>query len=292
MQPPFLPILTYHSIDPSGSVLSVAPAAFAEQMACIAGLGFRGISLRAALDARALQGRWPPQAAVLTFDDGYANFLGAALPMLQRHGFTATVFLVSGHLGGANDWGPPPPRLGAQAILSPQQARELVKAGIEIGAHTRSHPDLRRLDPQRVEDEIVGCRDDLAAQLSAPVDSFAYPFGLFSAAAAGVARRAFRTACTTVLRRASGEPLHRLPRVDMYYVRTRAALDRLLTGNLDGYLALRRWGRMARKMGRRWKDTFPRIGGEAPAPARIARLYGRSSSGLSRPTRHRHDSAE
>ena len=40
----------------------------------------------------------------ITFDDGYVNVLEAALPELKRRGFTASVFIISGRLGGTNDW--------------------------------------------------------------------------------------------------------------------------------------------------------------------------------------------
>lgn len=241
-------ILTYHSLDTSGSVVSVAPGAFADHMGCVAGLGFRGIALREAVAHRNDYGSWPARSVVLTFDDGYANFLDAGMPILQRHGFTATVFLVSGHAGGWSDWGPPPPALGVQPILSRQQARDLVDGGIEIGAHTRSHPDLRRLAAHAAEGEIAGCRRDLEDQLGVPVESFAYPFGYAGAVSRAIVRREFRAACTTVLRQAGNDDPHTLPRVDMYYIGAGSRLARLLGGDLNGYLLLRRWGRCVRRV--------------------------------------------
>ena len=98
-----LPILTYHSLDLSGSVVSVAPADFADHIACLADLGFRSITLRDAVLHRQRTGEWPTPAVVLTFDDGYANVHATALPILTRHRFVATIFVVSGHVGGRND---------------------------------------------------------------------------------------------------------------------------------------------------------------------------------------------
>jgi peptidoglycan/xylan/chitin deacetylase (PgdA/CDA1 family) len=243
-----IPILMYHSLDSSGSVVSVAPTTFAEQMACLADVGFRGITLREAIAHRRICGFWPARRVVLTFDDGYANFLDAGLPILQRHGFSATVFLVSGHTGGRSDWGPPPPGVGVQPILSGPQIRELVDGGIEIGAHTRSHPDLRRLATDAAEAEVAGCRRDLEDQLGMRVESFAYPFGYVDPASQAIVRREFHAACTTVLRQAANEDLHALPRVDMYYVGSGRRLVRLLNGDLDAYLLCRRWGRSVRRM--------------------------------------------
>ncbi len=239
-------ILTYHSLDTSSSVVSVTPREFADQMAVLAEAGFRGVSLREALSYREAHDVWPERSVVLTFDDGYANFYEEAMPTLARHDFTATVFVISGHVGKRNDWAPPPAGLGLREMLTWPQIIELSSAGIEIGAHTRAHKDLRQLSAPEAQEEISGSRAEIEDRLSQAVESFAYPFGHVSPAALDIVRREFRAACTTVLRRASEEPLHELPRVDMYYLRAPHQLLRLLEGRLDRYLAIRRLGRLAR----------------------------------------------
>jgi peptidoglycan/xylan/chitin deacetylase (PgdA/CDA1 family) len=242
-----IPILTYHSIDTSGSVISVTPCAFAEQMACVADLGFCGIALREAVAHRTATGAWPAQCVVLTFDDGYANITDVAAPTLLRYGFTATVFLVTQHVGLSNDWAPPPAGLGPRAMLSWQQVADLAAAGIEIAAHSRTHRNLPSLSADAIADEVSGSRRDIECRLQGPVDSFAYPFGCVTAAAEAIVRREFRAACTTVLRRAQHDAFARLPRVDAYYLRSVDAVRRLLNGQLDRYLAFRRCGRLIRQ---------------------------------------------
>lgn len=240
-----LAVLTYHSLDTSGSVVSVAPEAFAAQMSALAEAGFRGVSLGEAFTYREERNAWPERSVVLTFDDGYANFYEAALPALARHGFTATVFVVSGHVGGRNDWEPPPAGLGLRPMLSWSQLAEMSSAGIEIGAHTRRHKDLRQLSTLEAQVEIGGSRVEIEDRLGRSVESFAYPFGYVSQASLEIVRKEFRAACTTVLRRAVAEPLHELPRVDMYYLRTPRQLLRMLDGRLDRYLMIRRLARSA-----------------------------------------------
>jgi peptidoglycan/xylan/chitin deacetylase (PgdA/CDA1 family) len=241
-------ILTYHSLDPSGSVVSVAPQAFADQMACLTDLGFQGVSLQEAVAYRDVNSAWPERAVVLTFDDGYANIHEVALPILVRYGHTATVFVVSGHIGGRNDWAPPPAGLGRHAMLSWQQVAELSTTGVEIAAHTQTHADLRWCSAAQAEREIVASCADIEEHLGLSAQSFAYPFGSVSSASVSIVRREFRVACTTVLKRVKSEPLHRLPRIDMYYIRSLHDLKRLVNGQLDRYLALRRWGRSVRSM--------------------------------------------
>jgi len=239
-----LPILTYHSLDASGSVISVTPAEFAAHLGCIAGNGRRGMSLREAVAHRDIHGSWPADGVVLTFDDGYANCHEIALPALQRFGFTATVLVVTAHVDGRNDWAPPPPGFGTHPMLAWQQIHELVASGIEIGSHTRSHPDLRTLTAVEAAVELTRSRHELEDRLGVLVESFAYPFG--HRAWPDLVAREFHSACTTELRQATTEPTHDLPRIDMYYVRAAPRLAQLLSGRLNRWLMLRRWARALR----------------------------------------------
>ena len=98
-----LAILTYHSVDDSGSVLSTPPETLARQMACLAELGYRGASLLEVVNHSRHVGHWPERTVAITFDDGYENNLRLAQPILARHEFTASIYLISGHVGGEHD---------------------------------------------------------------------------------------------------------------------------------------------------------------------------------------------
>lgn len=239
----YISILTYHSLDNSGSVISVAPKTFAAQMIALAGAGLRGIALRQAVAHRSAYNQWPERSVVLTFDDGYENFLTEALPVLRQHDFSATVFLISAYLGGRNDWAPPPDGLGVQRMLSAGQACEVAASGIEIGAHTRTHLDLATASPEQIDEQLAGSRRDLEGLVGGAVESFAYPYGNVSAAAVRASRRIFSAACTTTLARAGDTDVHVLPRVDAYYLRSTRTLLQAVSGKLDWYLTLRRWAR-------------------------------------------------
>jgi len=241
-------ILMYHSIDASGSVVSCAPETFAAQMSQIVQEGFRGISLSEAVAYRQDHGSWPEKSVALTFDDGFANVYEAALPVLAQHNFGATVFVVSGRMGQLNDWAKPPARLGVQKMLSWEQVAELADARIEIGSHTKTHPDLTGCAADRVLQELSESRKEIEEHLGHTVKSFAYPFGAINGRVCSLAAGEFAAACTTELRRANDDPLDRLPRVDTYYLRNSNTLSRLLRGQLDSYLSIRRWGRWARRV--------------------------------------------
>lgn len=216
-------------------------------MARLSELGYRVVSLRQAVTERQEKGDWPDKNIVLTFDDGYANVHEHALPVLLRYGFSATVFVVAGHVDGINNWVQPVRYLGRQTMLSWNQVKDLADHGVEIGAHTLSHPDLSSLEPEAIEREIVGSVEEINSHLSEPVQTFAYPFGSISDEAVAVVGHTFRAACTTVHRRACDEPLSLLPRIEMYYFRNQRNLQPLISGQLDRKLTLRRWARSIRR---------------------------------------------
>ncbi|MAE60657.1 MAG: hypothetical protein CMJ49_04775 [Planctomycetaceae bacterium] len=239
-------ILAYHSIDDSGSVLSVSPSIFAAQMGMLASGGVKCVSLIDAVEHREMHGDWPDNSAVITFDDGFASVHEHALPALKQHGFGATMFVVSDHVGGLNDWERPWPGLGYQPLMDWDQLGELCDAGVEIGAHTVSHADVSRIAPARLETEIEACREPIRTELNVDPMTFAYPFGRVSVAAACVVGGFYRAAVTTALRRARMDFAHDLPRVDMYYFRDEPDLCPVVSGERDRYLTWRRMGRMVR----------------------------------------------
>lgn len=240
-------ILMYHSLDSSGSAVSIVPDVFEAQMTRLAEFGYRVLSLRQALAEREYSGDWPDKSVVLTFDDGYASVHEYALPVLRRCGFGATVFVIPGHVDGVNDWGPPVRGFGRREMLSWDQVKGLAEYGIEIGAHTLSHADLSVLDVKALEREISGSAEEISVRLDEPVLAFAYPYGSLSDEAKAIVDRRFRAVCTTVHRRASDEPLTLLPRVEMYYYRNQRDLLPLASGQLDRRLTLRRWARRIRR---------------------------------------------
>lgn len=180
-------ILMYHGVadvaeDPNQ--LCVTPSRFAAQMAALQRLGLRGVAIGTLVDAMRA-GRQRGLVGI-TFDDGYVNVLEAALPELKCRGFTASVFIISGRLGGTNDWDDGP----SWPLLSASQVGELAAAGMEIGSHSTTHLRLASLPASQLEAEVGGSRSSLGELVGAPVRGFAYPYGSMDAAA----RRAVRDA--------------------------------------------------------------------------------------------------
>src|SRR5690349_16158225 len=170
--------LMYHSVtaytcDPYG--LTVTAKRFARQMAWLHRCGLRGVSMRELLSASAA-GR-AGRLVGLTFDDGYADFLTDALPVLRRYGFGATVFALAGKLGGRNDWDLHSP---VKFLLGPDQLREIAAAGIEIGSQGLGHRRLGDASETVLWLGLAQSRDILETVLGQPVQGFCYPYGELS----------------------------------------------------------------------------------------------------------------
>jgi peptidoglycan/xylan/chitin deacetylase (PgdA/CDA1 family) len=228
-------ILMYHGVadvaeDPNH--LCVTPSRFAGQMATLQRLGLRGVGIGTLVDAMRA-GRQRGLVGI-TLDDGYVNVLEAAVPELQRRGFTASVFIISGRLGGTNDWDEGP----AWPLLSGSQVRELAAAGMEIGSHGATHVRLAGLDAGQLEAEVSGSRASLGELIGAPVRGFAYPYGSMDAAARDAVREAGYDYACAVETPLGDLGLMALPRI---YVGQRDGAARLTAKRIlyRGYIAVK-----------------------------------------------------
>jgi len=239
------PIITFHSVDDSGSVISLPPSHFARIVDELAEAGWHGCTISEALGA--WQGDSPPKRLVaLCFDDGYLNLRHQALPVLRQAGFTATVFVVAGRCGGDNRWAGQPSSIPTLPLLGWPDLEELQGAGWEIGSHGLEHLTLPALDTQRAARELEGAKELLESNLSAPVPLFAYPYGACNDAIRELTRGVYEAACGTRLDFASASDLaapFELPRIDAYYLRGFSAAKAIDTTIGRAYLTVRRWAR-------------------------------------------------
>jgi peptidoglycan/xylan/chitin deacetylase (PgdA/CDA1 family) len=165
-------VLMYHSVEPhrwDPYRVTVRPERFEAQLRWLRRRGLRGTSMRELLragDPRGLVG--------LTFDDGYADFVTHALPILARYGFSATVFVIAGALGGTNTWDEPGPR---KRLMTAGEVRHAAAGGIEIGSHGLTHQRLTGVDDGALAGEVRRSRAILRELTGQDVDGFCYPYG-------------------------------------------------------------------------------------------------------------------
>jgi len=237
-------ILTYHSIDESGSPISMSEDVFRSQMGWLAKGHVKVVSLETLM-------RMPTSAnaVALTFDDGFVNFGDIAAPLLADHGFPSTLFVVTDAAGRTNRWsgrsGRGVPEL---PLLNWDSLRRLAEQGVELGAHTRTHPDLGKTSGAQTQDEIAGSADRIQRETGRAPSAFAYPYGSVSDAAVGAVAARFAWGCTTEMRSVgTNEARTLLPRLDMYYLRDAGQLERWGTIRFRCHLTLRASARRVRR---------------------------------------------
>ncbi|MEQ1764112.1 MAG: polysaccharide deacetylase family protein [Pyrinomonadaceae bacterium] len=235
-----VPILTYHSIDNSGSIISTSLETFRRQMTILSEDGYKVVPLNSIVDDLRTRRSFQSKTVVLTFDDGFENFYTDAYPVLDMYGFTATVFLVTDFCGGYNEWEGERLSLPRKPLLSWKQAKELSSLGIEFGSHTRTHPDLTRITAEQLDEEIGGSKAAIEDALGTSVNTFAYSYGLFDSSVKEIVKENFGAACSVKLGkvRTNSDPFV-LERIDCYYLSNPKMFRSVSSKPIDYYLQFR-----------------------------------------------------
>ncbi|WP_340675422.1 polysaccharide deacetylase family protein [Paraperlucidibaca sp.] len=199
-------VLMYHMVSSHKSGarfngLRVCPKRFEQQVRWLANNGFQFFTVSE------LWGQWatlPEKAVAITFDDGYADNLHNALPILKKYNACATVYVVVDRHD--RDWSTYKKahhnsgELARESKLSDAEVLELVASGrIEIASHTLTHCNMATTSIADKRHELAASKHELEVLIQRPVISFAYPFGIYSAEDIQLAREAgYSTAVTTV----------------------------------------------------------------------------------------------
>ena len=171
-----VPVLMYHSISelPERTChpyyeTCTSPRVFEEHMKCLSENGYSTITLNE-LPVLMGNGMGTSRPVVITFDDGYRDFLIHAFPILEKYGFNATVFLVTGMMGSRSSY------FAGKDILDWEDVRGLRKRGIIFGSHTVNHLKLKTLQPTKMEAEIADSKNEIESRLGETVEAFSYPY--------------------------------------------------------------------------------------------------------------------
>lgn len=191
-----IPVLLYHGVTgdppPMSAPLAVHPSDFERHLDAIDREGLETVTISGLLER--LSGRHMPSTPLvaITFDDGFADVLDVAAPLLRKRRMVATAYLTTGYLARRNRQSSGAPG----RMLSWERLEELEACGIEVGAHTHGHPQLDVLPRAAAVAEVRVSRILLEAHLGHRVNTFAYPYGFASAWLQGEVRRAgFESAC-------------------------------------------------------------------------------------------------
>ena len=182
----------YHKVDkirpgtryPGNHVL---PEAFDEQLAALERWNYQSITLDQWIAYKEKRAGLPRRPIIITFDDGYSSTYHTAWPILRRHGFTATVFLVAGLIGKTNEWDADERQ---EPLLNVEEIREMQSDAITFGSHTQSHRALTKISREEAARELQGSRKNLESLLARPVTSLCYPFAKQNRIVRGLVRQA------------------------------------------------------------------------------------------------------
>jgi peptidoglycan/xylan/chitin deacetylase (PgdA/CDA1 family) len=182
-----LPILVYHHVVPDHApgVLYVTPDGFEQHLRFLSDNGYQSVSFADLADSLEYGLPLPERPVILSFDDGWENQFQYGFPLLQKYGFSATFYIVSGYVDHQN-------------FMTTDQLQTMMAAGMTIGCHSHTHPSLPSLGAgARLEVEVAGSKAWLEDHFGIAIDTFAYPYGAYTAAVAAAVKAAgYRTART------------------------------------------------------------------------------------------------
>lgn len=174
---PGIPILMYHSISKDLDSVrhpyyqtNTSPHTFREHMAFLNSNEYSVLPLKEAVNllqtGHALNGK----AVVLTFDDGFKDFLTEAFPILQEYGYPSTVFLPTAFVDDHHS------NFRGKSCLSWDDVRELHEYGVSFGSHSETHPELITLNAADIKAELEHSKIRIETELNESIESFSYPF--------------------------------------------------------------------------------------------------------------------
>lgn len=230
-------VLMYHNVATEPLFYSSSTEELVEQMEVLHARRMQVVPVDLYLDG--LEGRAQVARPVaLTFDDAYASFAERALPVLERFGYPATVFVPTGHTGGFNCWDPAADPEHFR-IMDAETLRELARHPlVTIGSHGVSHRSLGGVDGEQLEREICDSKRTLDHELGIEARLFAFPYGqrhdVPPGSRAVLARCGYRAAFTTEwTRHPDPANVYALGRLEITAGDHAARFTRKLFGKLD-----------------------------------------------------------
>jgi peptidoglycan/xylan/chitin deacetylase (PgdA/CDA1 family) len=189
-----IPILVYHKISTPGLLpqskknkardrFSVQNVVFESQMQFIENEGYTPLTIQELINDE-MSGNLPLKPIAVTFDDGWRSQYNNALPVLTKYKIPATFYIYTGVIG-------------SPAYMTWDDLHTLVDLKMEIGGHTKTHPRLTKINPSKLDEELVQSKQVLEKNLHVHVSDFAYPYGNYNDAIIKAVKEAGYTSART-----------------------------------------------------------------------------------------------
>ncbi len=230
---PQVPVLCYHQIrdwkasdSKSARDYIIPTQAFTDQMQMLADSGYHPILPDQLYAYMTTGAALPSKPVLLTFDDGDLDQYTTALPILDKHKFKASFYIMTVAIG----------RRGKQHYMDKAQIKDLSDRGHTIGAHTWDHQNVKKLTtPEQWKTQLEEPREKLEAITGKPVRYFAFPFGLWNKQALPeIQKRGYVGAFTLASGRDEQYPLLTIRRIIAGGQWSAKTLYRNMTESFDG----------------------------------------------------------
>ena len=205
-----IPILIYHSISNDVSTLSLSINEFEKHIIYLKDKNFETINFDQINSTKNKQ-------IIITFDDGYKDLISSVLPILKKHNFNATCFVVSSMLGKKNMWDIGKKNFIQKDLMNLNDIREWVDNGMFIGSHSHNHLDLTSLNVDKMTNELTYSKKILEDKIGVKIKNFSYPYGKVNNLVYRKTKEIFEKATTTNRGRfdINIHDFHLIPRIDM-----------------------------------------------------------------------------
>ena len=205
-----IPILIYHSISNDESNISLNISEFEKHIIYLKDRNFKTINFDQINSAKKKQ-------IIITFDDGYKDLISCVLPILKKHNFNATCFIVSSLLGKKNLWDVGKKNFVQKDLMNLNDTREWVDNGMFIGSHSHNHLDLTSLNNDKITYELTYSKKILEDKIGVKIKNFSYPYGKVNNLVYRKTKEIFEKATTTNRGRfdINIHDFHLIPRIDM-----------------------------------------------------------------------------
>lgn len=225
-------ILTFHSIDDSGSVLSYPIEKFRELVFTLLENSTPIVSMA---DLRA-----GTDGVALSFDDGMASVREHALPVLADAGVPAHVFVATGAVGADNHWPTQPASAKRFTMMEWSDIDACTRGGMLIESHTHTHPYLTQCSDQNILDECATADSIIERRTGRRPTAFAYPYGEYDRRVVDLLRPNYDYAVTTVLNflKENHDP-QLMPRIDTFYLQRQWQIQNFTGSGMQLYILLR-----------------------------------------------------
>ena len=169
-------MVTKEPPTPESEVYNVPPEEFSAQLDYLQKNGYTTMTLQDFMRAKHGKSQLPDKPVVLTFDDGYENLYDEMLPILEAHGMTAVVYVITNELG-------------KDGYLTLEQVKDMQRRGIEIGSHTADHLALGMLSGDFLLNQVRNSKLFLEWNGLETIYSFSYPNGEYNETLVDLLRR-------------------------------------------------------------------------------------------------------